>query len=130
MGASSTREKIESRMLKLKLRRVEIKQERMERVKQLEKLTGKEIIREPIPDYIDHSEDEINAEDMNENEEIEEENIINIKKEEKKKNKKNKKKKKDEDEEEEDSYEDKLKNSKKKKNNKKSKGKHYQVTNQ
>ena len=130
MGASSTREKIESRMLKLKLRRVEIKQERMERVKQLEKLTGKEIIREPIPDYIDHSEDEINVEDMNENEEIEEENIINIKKEEKKKNKKNKKKKKEEDEEEEDSYEDKLKNSKKKKNNKKSKGKHYQVTNQ
>ena len=130
MGASSTREKIESRMLKLKLRRVEIKQERMERVKQLEKLTGKEIIREPIPDYIDHSEDEINVEDMNENEEIEEENIINIKKEEKKKNKKNKKKKKDEDEEEEDSYEDKLKNSKKKKNNKTSKGKHYQVTNQ
>ena len=130
MGASSTREKIESRMLKLKLRRVEIKQERMERVKQLEKLTGKEIIREPIPDYIDHSEDEINVEDMNENEEIEEENIINIKKEEKKKNKKNKKKKKDEDEEEEDSYEDQLKNSKKKKNNKKSKGKHYQVTNQ
>ena len=117
-------------MLKLKLRRVEIKQERMELVKQLEKLTGKEIIREPIPDYIDHSEDEINVEDMNENEEIEEENIINIKKEEKKKNKKNKKKKKDEDEEEEDSYEDKLKNSKKKKNNKKSKGKHYQVTNQ
>ena len=130
MGASSTREKIESRMLKLKLRRVEIKQERMERVKQLEKLTGKEIIREPIPDYIDHSEDEINVEDMNENEEIEEENIINIKKEEKKKNKKNKKKKKEEGEEEEDSYEDKLKNSKKKKNNKKSKGKHYQVTNQ
>ena len=130
MGASSTREKIESRMLKLKLRRVEIKQERMERVKQLEKLTGKEIIREPIPDYIDHSEDEINIEDMNENEEIEEENIINIKKEEKKKNKKNKKKKKDEDkEDEEDSYEDKLKKSNKKKNNKKSKGKHFQETN-
>ena len=130
MGASSTREKIESRMLKLKLRRVEIKQERMERVKQLEKLTGKEIIREPIPDYIDHSEDEINIEDMNENEEIEEENIINIKKEEKKKNKKNKKKKKDEDkEDEEDSYEDKLKKSNKKKNNKKSKGNHFQETN-
>ena len=117
-------------MLKLKLRRVEIKQERMERVKQLEKLTGKEIIREPIPDYIDHSEDEINIEDMNENEEIEEENIINIKKEEKKKNKKNKKKKKDEDkEDEEDSYEDKLKKSNKKNNNKKSKGKHFQETN-
>ena len=64
MGVSSTREKLESKMLKLKLRRVEIKQERIERVKQLEKMTGKEIIREPIPDYIDHSEDEINVEDI------------------------------------------------------------------
>ena len=68
-------------MLKLKLRRVEIKQERIERVKQLEKLTGKEIIREPIPDYIDHSEDEINIEDDIEDKE---EDIVNIKKKEKK----------------------------------------------
>jgi hypothetical protein len=84
MGASSAREKLESKMLKLKLRRVEIKQERIERVKQLEKLTGKEIIREPIPDYIDHSEDEINIED-----DIEEkdEDIVNIKKKEKKRKK-------------------------------------------
>ena len=118
MGVSSTREKIESKMLKLKLRRVEIKQERMERVKQLEKLTGKEIIREPIPDYIDHSEDEINIEDIeNENEEIEEEEIIKVKKEKKGKRKKSKKKKKDE-ESDDDSYEDKIKNTKKKKNKK------------
>ena len=118
MGVSSTREKIESKMLKLKLRRVEIKQERMERVKQLEKLTGKEIIREPIPDYIDHSEDEINIEDIeNENEEIEEEEIIKVKKEKKLKRKKSKKKKKDE-ESDDDSYEDKIKNTKKKKNKK------------
>ena len=118
MGVSSTREKIESKMLKLKLRRVEIKQERMERVKQLEKLTGKEITREPIPDYIDHSEDEINIEDIeNENEEIEEEEIIKVKKEKKGKRKKSKKKKKDE-ESDDDSYEDKIKNTKKKKNKK------------
>ena len=118
MGVSSTREKIESKMLKLKLRRVEIKQERMERVKQLEKLTGKEIIREPIPDYIDHSEDEINIEDIeNENEEIEEEEIIKVKKKKKGKRKKSKKKKKDE-ESDDDSYEDKIKNTKKKKNKK------------
>ena len=118
MGVSSTREKIETKMLKLKLRRVEIKQERMERVKQLEKLTGKEIIREPIPDYIDHSEDEINIEDIeNENEEIEEEEIIKVKKEKKLKRKKSKKKKKDE-ESDDDSYEDKIKNTKKKKNKK------------
>ena len=127
MGASSTREKIESKMLKLKLRRVEIKQERIERVKQLEELTGKEIIREPIPDYIDHSEDEINVEDNKEDNEEVEEDIIKINKEEKKTKKKNKKKKKDDDEEEEeDSYEDKLKNSKRKKYKKK----HYEVTNQ
>ena len=118
MGVSSAREKIESKMLKLKLRRVEIKQERMERIKQLEKLTGKEIIREPIPDYIDHSEDEINIEDIeNENEEIEEEEIIKVKKEKKLKRKKSKKKKKDE-ESDDDSYEDKIKNTKKKKNKK------------
>ncbi len=69
MGTTSTREKIESKMLKLKLRRIEIKQERIERVKQLEKITGKEIIRDPIPDYIDHSEDEINPEDVDEDNE-------------------------------------------------------------
>ena len=126
MGVSSTREKIESKMLKLKLRRVEIKQERMERVKQLEKLTGKEIIREPIPDYIDHSEDEINIEDIQEEKSEKEEEIIKIKKNEKKeKKKKDKKKKNEEKDDEEDSYDDKLKKSKKKK-----KHKHYEVTNQ
>ena len=35
MGTTSTREKIKSKMLKLKLRRIEIKQERIERVNQL-----------------------------------------------------------------------------------------------
>ena len=99
MGASSAREKLESKMLKLKLRRVEIKQERMERVKQLEEITGKEIIREPIPDYIDHSEDEINPEDIGEENEEEEEEII--------KPKKRKKSKKNDDNESE--YEEKIK---------------------
>ena len=126
MGASSAREKIESKMLQLKLRRVEIKEERMERVKQLEKLTGKEIIREPIPDYIDHSEDEINIEDIQEEKSEKEEEIIKIKKNEKKeKKKKDKKKKNEEKDDEENSYDDKLKKSKKKK-----KHKHYEVTNQ
>ena len=128
MGASSAREKIESKMLKLKLRRVEIKQERMECVKKLEKITGKEIIREPIPDYIDHSEDEINIEDIKEDNEEKEEEIIKIKKEEKKeKKKKDKKKKKEEEKEDEDSYEEKLKNDKKKKHKK---HKYYEETNQ
>ena len=122
MGTSSTREIIESKMLKLKLRRIEIKEERIERVKQLEKLTGKEIIREPIPDYIDHSEDEIIPEDLdNENEEDEEE-IIKTKK--GKKSKKNKKKEKEEVNESE--YEEKIK--KKSKSKSKSKSKNRQNT--
>ena len=115
MGATSTREKIESQMLKLKLRRVEIKQERIERVKQLEELTGKEIIREPIPDYIDHSEDEINPEDIDNESEEEEEEIIKPKK---------KKKSKEKKEDNESEYEEKIKKkskSKSKKNKKKQK---------
>ena len=128
MGASSAREKLESKMLKLKLRRVEIKQERMERVKQLEEITGKEIIREPIPDYIDHSEDEINIEDLEkENEELEEE-IIEVKKEKKTKKKKSEKKEKKEKnkDSDEDEYEKKIKTTKRKKHIKKNK--HYQET--
>ena len=128
MGASSAREKLESKMLKLKLRRVEIKQERMERVKQLEEITGKEIIREPIPDYIDHSEDEINIEELeNENGELEDE-IIEVKKEKKTKKKKSEKKEKKEKnkDSDEDEYEKKIKTTKKKKHIKKNK--HYEET--
>ena len=128
MGASSAREKLESKMLKLKLRRVEIKQERMERVKQLEEITGKEIIREPIPDYIDHSEDEINIEDLeNENGELEDE-IIEVKNEKKTKKKKSEKKEKKEknNDNDEDEYEKKIKTTKKKKHIKKNK--HYEET--
>ena len=118
MGATSAREKIESKMLKLKLRRVEIKQERIERVKQLEAITGKEIIREPIPDYVDHSEDEINPEEM-ESEENEDEIV-------KTKNNKNNNKKKKEKKDNESEYEEKIKKKsnkmKKKEKDKKRKG--------
>ena len=123
MGTVSVREKIESKMLKLKLRRIEIKQERSERIQQLEKLTGKEVIREPIPDYIDHSEDEINPEDIdNESDEENEEEIVNTKKKKKEKakskskSKKNKHKKETEEQEDDNDseYEDKIKKKKKK----------------
>ncbi len=109
MGASSAREQLESQMLKLKLRRVEIKQERIERLKQLEEMTGKEVIREPIPDYIDHSEDEINIDDIQSESEEKEE-----KKKKKKKGKKNKKEK----DGDEDEYEQKIKKASKKKKHK------------
>ena len=40
-------------MLKLKLRRVEIKQERNKQIKELEKITGKHVNRQEIEDYVD-----------------------------------------------------------------------------
>ena len=56
MGCSSAREKIESKMLSLKLERVLIKQEKKKQIAQLEKMTGEKIKREKIPDYIDPEE--------------------------------------------------------------------------
>ena len=53
MGATSPQEKIERIMLELKYKRVEIQEEKEERLEQLKKLLGREIIRNPIPDYID-----------------------------------------------------------------------------
>ena len=58
MGSISSKEKIESKMLMLKLKKIQIRRERTERLKQLEVLTGKEIIRETIPDYIERDENE------------------------------------------------------------------------
>ena len=58
MGSISSKEKIESKMLMLKLKKIQIRRERIERIKQLKKLTGKEIIRETIPDYIERDDTE------------------------------------------------------------------------
>ncbi len=102
MGCSSAREKIESKILSLKLERVLIKQEKKKQIAQLEKMTGQKIKREKVPDYIDpeelkrikhlqnnflNSEEESSNINENENEEEEEEN-----EEEEKENKKQKKK--------------------------------------
>ena len=59
MGASSEREMIESKMLKLKYKRVEIQEEKEEYLEKLKKITGKDIKRKPVPDYIDYGEDQI-----------------------------------------------------------------------
>ena len=59
MGASSEREVIESKMLKLKYKRVEIQEQKLEYLEKLKKITGKTIKRKPIPDYIDDTEDQI-----------------------------------------------------------------------
>ena len=58
MGSVSSKEKIESKMLMLKLKKIQIRRERNERIKQLQILTGKEIIRETIPDYIEREDTE------------------------------------------------------------------------
>ena len=57
MGVSSEREKLEAKILELKYKRVEIQEEKEEMMEKLKKLTGKEVIRKPIPDYIDETSD-------------------------------------------------------------------------
>ena len=60
MGCATTKEKIEANMMRLKLERVDIRNEREEKINQLQELTGEKIIRKPIPDYYIH-EDETNS---------------------------------------------------------------------
>ena len=55
MGNISERTKIESRMLSLKIRRQRIQAERKEIIKEIETMLKSQVIREPIPDYIEGS---------------------------------------------------------------------------
>ena len=57
MGCATVKEKLESKIMMLKLERVDIRTEREERIKQLQELTGEKIERKPIPDYYIHEED-------------------------------------------------------------------------
>ena len=59
MGASSEREMIESKMLELKYKRVQIQEEKEEYLEKLKKITGKNVKRKPVPDYIDYGDDQI-----------------------------------------------------------------------
>lgn len=52
MGCATVKEKIESQMMILKLKRVDIIQEREAKLKELERLTGETMKRKPIPDYL------------------------------------------------------------------------------
>ena len=56
MGCTSQREKIESKMLLLKLQWVVIKQKKKKIIKQIEKIIGGSLLHTPIPDYIDSGE--------------------------------------------------------------------------
>ena len=51
MICCSTREKIEEKMLQLRLRQIEIKRERDEKCKELSKVTGATVICLPIKNY-------------------------------------------------------------------------------
>ncbi len=70
MGCATVKEKIESKIMMLKLERVDIRTEREERIKQYQELTGEKIERKPIPDYYIHEVDtnyEINKTKTNNN---------------------------------------------------------------
>lgn len=54
MGCGVTKESIEFDMMRLKLYRMEIKDQKKMMIRHLEKLTGKKVKRIKVPDYIDH----------------------------------------------------------------------------
>ena len=53
MGCAGAREKIEDKMMLMKLERMEVQMEKEKRLKQLSELEGHAIKRNHIPDYID-----------------------------------------------------------------------------
>ena len=55
MGCSPSRESIESEILMLRLVRTQIQDEKKQILKELEKMTGKKIVRPQVPDYLIHS---------------------------------------------------------------------------
>ena len=55
MGCSNPREKIENEMVKMKMERIIIQQERQHQLKLLKDIDGKELNIQKIPDYIDES---------------------------------------------------------------------------
>ena len=96
MGCSGEKEKIEDKMMEIKLERMEIKMEKEKELKKLCEMQGRSIKRTHIPDYIDPQfAREKQIEDYDDDEEIEFDKSTNIKKKKKGKNKnKNKKNKK------------------------------------
>ena len=117
MGCAGAREKIEDKMMLMKLERMEIQMEKEKELKKLAEIEGHTIRRQIIPDYIDPKfakEKQIYDEDDDENEEIGDKKTDNIRTKDKKgKNKGNKDKK--------DKKENKDKKDKKDKNDKKDK---------
>ena len=57
MGCGTVKEKLEYQIMVLKVEKLDILQEKLERMKDLEKITGKPVIRKPIPNYMNKKED-------------------------------------------------------------------------
>ena len=64
MGCASAREKLESKIMLLKLKKVNIIQERENKLREYQKITGKKLERNPIPDYIIKNNTEHNEENI------------------------------------------------------------------
>ena len=68
MGCASAREKIESKIMLLKLKKVDLIQEREDKIKEYQKMTGKILRRKPIPDYIIKDNSKISEENSSDDE--------------------------------------------------------------
>ena len=74
MGCGTVKEKLEYQIMVLKVEKLDILQERAEKIKELEKITGEPVIRKPIPNYIsqvEKKEGSNNGNDSNENKKTE-----------------------------------------------------------
>ena len=60
MGCATVKEKLESKIMLLKLQKVDILQEREEKLKEYQKITGETLHRKPVPDYVIKDESEVN----------------------------------------------------------------------
>ena len=73
MGCEDSKESLKSKILMLKLKRIAIQKQRNEKIEKLKKLSGEEIIIEPIPDFL---EDNNNNPNQRENRKIEQKENI------------------------------------------------------
>ena len=83
MGCAGAREKIEDKMMLMKLERMEVQMEKEKEPKKLEEIEGHKIKRGHVPDYIDPKfarEKQIYDEDDDDDDEIENKNTDDNKK--------------------------------------------------
>lgn len=105
MGCGTVKEKLEYQIMVLKVEKLDIIQEREEKLKELEKITGEPVIRKPVPNYLvreEKKEDSNEGNDTNDDKKTEH----STRKKSNSSSKKSKKKKIEEEEEEEEEDEE------------------------